>query len=119
MVAPFIDDIHTKHINTAVGQNVEFVNVKLVVHIVTAELYRFISLLLTDDVELLSLSVSVCLSPLLLFCLCQYEEDLAFGDRTAPNLLIFSYTGNSFSLYHGKKKGKRLAFFGEKLLVSV
>ena len=28
-------EIHTKHINTLCGQNVEFVNVKLVVHIVT------------------------------------------------------------------------------------
>jgi len=27
--------IHTKHINTVCGQTVEFVNVKLVVHIVT------------------------------------------------------------------------------------
>ena len=27
--------IHTKHINTLCGQNVEFVNVKLVVHVVT------------------------------------------------------------------------------------
>jgi len=27
--------IHTKHINTVCGQNVQFVNVKLVVHIVT------------------------------------------------------------------------------------
>jgi len=27
--------IHTKHINALCGQNVEFVNVKLVVHIVT------------------------------------------------------------------------------------
>jgi hypothetical protein len=32
-------EIHTKHINTLCGQNVEFVNVKLVVHIVTAGLY--------------------------------------------------------------------------------
>jgi hypothetical protein len=30
--------IHTKHINTLCGQNVEFVNVKLVVHIVTTSL---------------------------------------------------------------------------------
>ena len=30
--------IHTKHINTLCGQNVEFVNVKLVVHIVTTGL---------------------------------------------------------------------------------
>jgi len=29
--------IHTKVINTLCGQNVEFVNVKLVVHIVTTE----------------------------------------------------------------------------------
>jgi len=28
--------IHTKHINTLCGQNVEFVNVKLAVHMVTA-----------------------------------------------------------------------------------
>jgi hypothetical protein len=32
--------IHTKHINTLCGQNVELVNVKLAVHIVTAGLYR-------------------------------------------------------------------------------
>jgi len=31
-------EIHTKHINTLCGQNVEIVNVKLVVHIVTTEL---------------------------------------------------------------------------------
>jgi len=30
--------IHTKHINTLCGQNAEFVNVKLVVHIVTTGL---------------------------------------------------------------------------------
>ena len=33
-------EIHTKHINILCGQNVEFVNVKLVVHIVTTGLYR-------------------------------------------------------------------------------
>jgi hypothetical protein len=32
-------EIHTKHINTLCGQNVELLNVKLVVHIVTAGLY--------------------------------------------------------------------------------
>jgi len=31
-------EIHTKHIDTLYGQNVEFVNVKLVVHIVTTGL---------------------------------------------------------------------------------
>ena len=30
--------IHTKHINTLCGQNVEFLNVKLVVHIVATGL---------------------------------------------------------------------------------
>jgi hypothetical protein len=32
--------IHTKHINTLCGQNVELLNVKLVVHKVTTGLYR-------------------------------------------------------------------------------
>jgi hypothetical protein len=31
-------EIHTKHINTVRGQNVEWLNVKLVVHIVTTGL---------------------------------------------------------------------------------
>jgi len=31
--------IHTMHINTLCGQNVELLNVKLVVHIVTTGLY--------------------------------------------------------------------------------
>jgi hypothetical protein len=33
--------IHTKHINTLCGQNVELLNVKLAVHIVTTGLYKF------------------------------------------------------------------------------
>ena len=37
--------IHTKHINTVCGQNVELLNVKLVVHIVTTGLQRIKSLL--------------------------------------------------------------------------
>jgi len=37
--------IHTKHINTLCGLNVEFLNVKLAVHIVTTGLKRFKSLL--------------------------------------------------------------------------
>jgi len=32
-------EIHTKHINTVCGQNVELLNVKLAVHIVTAVWY--------------------------------------------------------------------------------
>jgi len=31
-------EIHTKHINTLCGQNVELLNVKLAVHIVTTEI---------------------------------------------------------------------------------
>jgi len=40
-------EIHTKHINTCTlcGQNVELLNVKLVVHIVTTGLQRVQSLL--------------------------------------------------------------------------
>jgi len=37
MIAVF-SQIHTKHINTLCGQNVEFVDVKLVVHIATTGL---------------------------------------------------------------------------------
>ena len=37
--------IHTKHINTLYGQNVELLIVKLVVHIVTTGLWRVKSLL--------------------------------------------------------------------------
>ena len=37
--------IHTKHINTLCGQNVELLNVKLGVHIVTTGLQRVKSLL--------------------------------------------------------------------------
>jgi hypothetical protein len=36
--------MHTKHINTLCGQNVEFVNVKLVVHIVTTGLLMLLRL---------------------------------------------------------------------------
>jgi hypothetical protein len=48
--------IHTKHINTLCGQNVEFVNVKLAVYIVTAGLYSVIKLY----EYLLSFFLSVC-----------------------------------------------------------
>jgi len=34
-VIAVLSEIHTKRINTVCGQNVEFVNVKVVVHIVT------------------------------------------------------------------------------------
>jgi len=37
LIAVF-SQIHTKHINTLCGQNVELLNVKLVVHIVTTGL---------------------------------------------------------------------------------
>jgi len=38
-------EIHTKHINTLCGQNVEFVNIQLVVHIVTTVLQNVLNLL--------------------------------------------------------------------------
>ena len=38
-------EIHTKHINTLCGQNVQLLNVKLVVHIATTGLQRVRSLL--------------------------------------------------------------------------
>jgi len=38
-------EIHTKHINSLCGQNVELLNVKLAVHIVTTGLQRVKSLL--------------------------------------------------------------------------
>ena len=38
-------EIHTKHINTVCGQNVELLNVKLAVHIVTTGLQRVKSVL--------------------------------------------------------------------------
>jgi len=38
-------EIHTEHINTLCGQNVELFNVSLVVHIVTTGLQRVKSLL--------------------------------------------------------------------------
>jgi len=38
-------EIHIKHINTPCGQNVQLLNVKLVVHIVTTGLQRVKSLL--------------------------------------------------------------------------
>jgi len=37
--------IHTRHINTVCGQNVELLNVKLVVHIVTTGLQNVKSLI--------------------------------------------------------------------------
>jgi len=37
-IIAFCSQIHTKHINTVCGQNVELLNVKLAVHIVTTGL---------------------------------------------------------------------------------
>ena len=41
--------IHSKHINTLCGQNVELLNVKLAVHILTTELYRIINFASSED----------------------------------------------------------------------
>jgi hypothetical protein len=37
-ISAVCSDIHTKHLNTLCGQNVELLNVKLAVHIVTTGL---------------------------------------------------------------------------------
>ena len=37
-IIAFCSQIHTKHINTLCGQNVELLNIQLAVHIVTTEL---------------------------------------------------------------------------------
>jgi len=42
-------EIHTKHINTVCGQNVELLNVKLAVHIVTTGLKGEISVIKTSS----------------------------------------------------------------------
>ena len=39
-ILPICSEIHTKHINTLCGQNVEMLTVKLAVHIVTTGLQR-------------------------------------------------------------------------------
>ena len=44
-------EVHTKHIITLCGQNVELLNVKLVVHIVTTGLYWVKSLLQKQSVN--------------------------------------------------------------------
>jgi len=50
--------IHTKHINTLCGQNVELLNVKLAVHIVTTGLY--ISVIKTSQLLLSREIMAVC-----------------------------------------------------------
>ena len=50
--------IHTKHINTLCGQNVELLNVKLAVHIVTTGLY--ISVIKTSQLLLSREIMPVC-----------------------------------------------------------
>jgi hypothetical protein len=56
-------EIHTKHINTLCGQNVELLNVKLVVHIVTAGLWSInIQSVLTFVNSFLDLFISSCSS---------------------------------------------------------
>ena len=53
--------IHTKHINTVCGQNVELLNVKLVVHIVTTGLQSVKSLFIkTSQLILYRKIIAVC-----------------------------------------------------------
>ena len=53
-------EIHTKHINTLCGQNVELVNVKLAVHIVTTGLQRVNSVIKTSQLMLYREIIAVC-----------------------------------------------------------
>ena len=52
-------EIHTKHINTLCGQNVELLNVKLAVHIVTTALYRVNFILFARFVVFTALSLNI------------------------------------------------------------
>ena len=42
-------EIHTEHINTVCGQNVELLNVKLAVHIVTTDNYSLMITAITEN----------------------------------------------------------------------
>ena len=53
-------EIHPKHINALCGQNVELLNVKLVVHIVTTGLWRDTSLIKTSQLMLYREIIAVC-----------------------------------------------------------
>jgi hypothetical protein len=48
-IIPVSSQIHRKHINTLCVQNVDLLNVKLVVHIVTTGIYKFKYLIKTDS----------------------------------------------------------------------
>ena len=52
--------IHTKHINTLCGQNVELLNVKLVVHIVTTGLRRVKFVIKTSPLTFYREIIAVC-----------------------------------------------------------
>ena len=53
-------EIHTKHINTLCGQNVELLSVKLVVHILTTVLYRVKSVIKSSQLMLHRETIAVC-----------------------------------------------------------
>ena len=53
-------EIHTKHINTVCGQNVELLNVRLAVHIVTTGLQRVKSVIKTSQLMLYREIIAVC-----------------------------------------------------------
>ena len=53
-------EIHTKHANTLCGQNVELLNVKLVVHIVTTGPERVKCLIKTSQLMLYREIIAVC-----------------------------------------------------------
>ena len=71
--------IHTKHINTVCGQNVELLNVKLVVHIVTTVLINVKSIAMqqkqTPQHLASPLSLATVTLPSLHICSCTYRRN--------------------------------------------
>ena len=68
--------IHTKHINTLCGQNVEFVNVKLVVHIVTTGLQR-VKTLISKSLPMLHAFVHTFITSKFFRCMSQHYNQMS------------------------------------------
>jgi len=88
--------IHTKHINTLCGQNVELLNVKLAVHIVTTGLQTAKQRCTRSSHLTLSAARCVVSSCVMLFCSyskCPARQVGLLGNRsTAPLVLNLSST---------------------------
>jgi hypothetical protein len=95
-------EIHTKHTNTLCGQNVEFVNVKLVVHIVTSGLCKVTRSAVTPSRRCVSHFPAFCSTQLYIFAtrsefratksLCQSRTNIGVQPRTIHEIDIGSVT---------------------------